>query len=91
MVEAMLADPANKPVDRRLPVLRAATDVYQNSPTPDLTCGRAAFVELLNLAPQNDLTSLNNFAYMLAEGIKPPEPGACWQRNTVSGLTIFRG
>jgi len=73
MVEAMLADPANKPAERRLPVLRAATDIYQNSPTPDYAKARAAFTELLALSP-NDITSLNNFAYMLAESIKPPEP-----------------
>ena len=73
IVEAMLADPANKPADRRVPVLRAATDVYQNSSTPDYARARAAFQELLTLAP-DDITSLNNFAYMLAESVRPPEP-----------------
>jgi len=73
--ERMLADPANGPsdADRRGPLLRALADTYQNQPTPDFTKARRYYEELLALVP-NDLASLNNVAYLLAESLQPPEP-----------------
>lgn len=75
--EKMLADPANGPGDigRRGPLLRALADTYQNQPTPNYAKARQYYEELLKLVP-NDLASLNNMAYMLAESISPPEPQA---------------
>lgn len=78
VVEAMMADPANKAPERRVHVLETATDYYRSGPSPDYARARAAFTELLALKP-NDIASLNNFAYMLVESITPPEPAAAKQ------------
>jgi tetratricopeptide (TPR) repeat protein len=73
--ERMLADPANSPQqkDRRVPILRALADVYQNKVPPDYAKARQRYEELLQYTP-DDLVSLNNLAYILAELSTPAEP-----------------
>lgn len=72
--QKMLADPSNaKDPERRGPLLRALADTYQSKPTPDFTRAIAYYEELLTLVP-NDLVSLNNVAFVLAELITPPDP-----------------
>ena len=87
LVDSMLADPKNQ-VDkvkyakdpkkdpgrrRRIPILWAAADIFQNGPKPDLEKSRAAYVELLQLEPEN-LAVLNNLAYLLSEAMTPSRP-----------------
>jgi tetratricopeptide (TPR) repeat protein len=75
--ERMLADPANgkdKPA-RRVPILRALADVYQNQSPPDFARARDRYIELLSY-DRDDLVSLNNLAYILAELVEPPDPQA---------------
>ena len=75
--ERLLAEPANATAnpERRGPILRALADTYQNQAQPDLVKARARYGELLKLVP-NDIVSLNNIAYLLAESIQPPDPQA---------------
>jgi Tfp pilus assembly protein PilF len=75
--ERLLADPANAAAnpDRRGPILRALADTYQNQARPDLAKARQRYEELLKLVP-NDIVSLNNIAYLLAESVQPPDPHA---------------
>lgn len=74
--ERMLADPANATgADRRGPLLRALADTHQSKPNPDYAKARAYYEELLRLVP-NDLVSLNNVAFILAEMVTPPDPQA---------------
>lgn len=70
-VGALLASSQGGDPRVRASVLRAAADVYQNAPKPDYAKSIESYKELLTLAP-DDLTSLNNLAYLLAE----PPPGA---------------
>jgi len=84
IVAVLLADPANKPAERRPPLLRAMADVSQayanaNAKDPAKALAenlraRDAYVELLRLAPEDSI-ALNNLAYLLAERIPAPQGG----------------
>jgi tetratricopeptide (TPR) repeat protein len=84
IVNAVLAEPINKPADRRAPLLRAKADIYQAHAAADVKNpakalaeniqARDAYVELLGYSPE-DTVSLNNLAYLLAERVPAPEGG----------------
>jgi tetratricopeptide (TPR) repeat protein len=84
IVNAVLAEPVNKPPDRRAPLLRAKADIYQAHADADIKNpakalaenrqARDAYIELIGYVP-DDTIALNNLAYLLAERIPAPEGG----------------
>jgi len=71
--ERMRTDPANQSPARKAPILRALADVYQNQTPPNYNLARDRYRELLSISKE-DLISLNNVAYMLAELVEPADP-----------------
>jgi tetratricopeptide (TPR) repeat protein len=82
--ERMLADPSNgkDAPQRRIPILRALADVYQNQTPPDFQRAKDRYMELLRYDP-NDMLSLNNLAYILAELSQPADPQSAkkWSKH----------
>jgi tetratricopeptide (TPR) repeat protein len=84
IVQTLLADAANKPAERRAPLLRAKADICRSfadaqvkDPAKALAenlGARDAYVELLGLLP-DDTIALNNLACLLAERIPAPQGG----------------
>ncbi|HEX8911139.1 MAG TPA: tetratricopeptide repeat protein, partial [Humisphaera sp.] len=75
---ALLADPSNAKTQpaRRLAVLAIAAEVYQaRRPDPDFDRAKATYTEMLALDPDN-VTALNNLAFMVAENGPNPDPKA---------------
>lgn len=73
-VERLLADPANEPTDRRVPVLKAAADAYTHGPKPEWAKAEAAYLELVQAAP-DDIPALNNLTWLLVHpDAGPPRP-----------------
>ncbi len=82
-VETMLADPANKVPDRRVPILRAKADICRSQAKPDYLKARDAYLEILSYQPE-DLVSLNNVAFDLAENIPAADGGGPFEARKYS-------
>lgn len=64
---------------QRLAMLRAVAGIYHFAePQPQVDKARKAYLQILELAPQDYLT-LNNLAVLLAESANPPDPKAARQ------------
>ena len=72
VVDRMLADPANAAPRRRVPVLRAAADIYGHEPKVNHAKVAKMYEEIIELVP-DDLPALNNLAYLLVEEMHQPK------------------
>lgn len=75
-VESLLADAdrLKLPPQARAMALRSAGEIYLSDPVkPQVEKAVNAYSKLVELVP-NDLLSLNNLAYLLAQEVNPPRP-----------------